>query len=129
MSVTLPWQSKVEENDSVKFKGSMVSTFGGCNKVMFGTQLLQSMKILVKLPVMLRVDNVGFIFMTGNVTAKSSIKHVNTRYKYVNKYTEDGRVKIVFVKSIPNYSNILIINLIEELYEQPSKKIIGEKSA
>ena len=71
---------------------------------MLADKLLQSIKISVKLPVMVRVDNVGEIFMAGNVAAISHTKHVNMRHKYVHEYVKDGRVKIVFLKSAENDS-------------------------
>ena len=58
------------------------------------------MKILVTLPVIIRVDNMGAILMTGSVTAI-----VNVRFKYVNKFMEVGLVK--FGKYAENKSNIL----------------------
>ena len=68
------------------------------------------MKIIVKYPVTVRVDNVGAIFMASNITTTCCTKHVDIRYKYVNEYVEDGVVKIVFVKSADNDSNILTKN-------------------
>ena len=62
--------------------------------------LLRSMKIFVKLPVMVRVDNMEAIFTVSNITTVSCIKHVNIRYKYVNEYVKDGIVKIIVVKSV-----------------------------
>ena len=53
---------------------------------MFIIQLLGSMKILVKYPVMARVDNIGAIFMANNITTTSYTKHMNVTYKYVNEY-------------------------------------------
>ena len=53
-------------------------------EVMFVIQLLGSMKILVKCPFMVRVDNVGAIFMARNITTTSHTKHMDIRYKYVN---------------------------------------------
>ena len=41
--------------------------------MMFLSQLLQIIEISVKLSVMVKVDNVGAIFMTGNVTPTSHI--------------------------------------------------------
>ena len=54
------------------------------------------MKILVTYPVMVRVNNVGVIFMASNITNTCHTKHVDIWYKYVNKYVEDGAVKIIF---------------------------------
>ena len=66
-------------------------------KVMFIHLLLQSMKISVKLPIMVRVDNMVAIFMVTKITAMNHTKHVDVRYKYVNEYVKYGIVKIVFV--------------------------------
>ena len=65
------------------------------------------MKITVKYPVTVRVDTVGAIFIASNITTTCHTKHVDIRYKYVNEYVEDGVVKIVFVKSADNDSDIL----------------------
>ena len=64
-------------------------------EVMSMVQLFGSMKIFVKYAVMVRVDNVGAIFMASNITTCCT-KHVNISYKYANKYVEDGVFKIVF---------------------------------
>ena len=42
---------------------------------------------------MVRVDNVGAIFMACNITATNFIKHVDIRYKYVKEEVEGRRVK------------------------------------
>ena len=55
------------------------------------------MDILVELPVMERVDNVGAIFMASNITTTCCIKHMDIKYKYVNKDVENGKVKLTFI--------------------------------
>ena len=62
---------------------------------------------MVRYPVMVRVDNVGAMFIASNITTACCTKYVDIRYKYVNKYVEDGVVKIVVVKFSDNNSNIL----------------------
>ena len=93
---------------------------------MFVAQLLESMQIVVKYAVMVRVDNVGAIFIASNITTTSCTKHVDIRYKYVNEYIEDGIVKIIFVKSADNNSNIPTKNLSAELHENQTRKILIE---
>ena len=66
-------------------------------EVMFVVQLLESLQISVKYPVMVRVDNVGAIFIASNIMTTSRTTHVDIWYKYVNEYVEDGIVKIIFV--------------------------------
>ena len=57
--------------------------------VMLMIQFLGSMKISVKLTVMVRVDNVRARFMAHNITATSCYKHFDTRYQFMNQYVED----------------------------------------
>ena len=57
------------------------------------------MKILVKFIMTVRVDNLGAIFTAGNGSSTSHTKHVDIRYKFVNRYVEGGMVKIVFIES------------------------------
>ena len=64
-------------------------------------QLLGSIKIVVKYPVTIRVDNIGAIFMASNT--------------------------IVFVKSDDNDSNILTKNLSADLHEEHLKKMVASK--
>ena len=45
----------------------------------------------------------------------------------MNEYVEEGVVKIFFVKSADNDSNIFTKNLKFELYEKHSKIMVGEK--
>ena len=96
-------------------------------EVMFVIKLLGSMKISVQYPVMVRVDDVGAIFMASKITTISHTKHVEIRYKYVNEYVEDEVIKIIFVKSADNDSNIPK-NLSSELHEMHLKKMVGENS-
>ena len=90
-------------------------------------QLLESMQIVVKYPVTVRVDYVGAIFMASNITTTNCTKHVEIWYKYVNEYVEDRVVKIIFVKSVDNNSNILTKNLSADLHEKHAKKMVIEK--
>ena len=56
---------------------------------------------------MVGVDNVGAIFMASNITTTCCTKYVDIRYKYVNEYDVDEAVKIFFLKSTDNDSNII----------------------
>ena len=75
---------------------------------------------------MVRINNVGAIFMASNITTSSCTMHVDIRYKYVNEYVEDGAGKII-LQSAENDSDILSKNLSAELHKKHSKKMVGEK--
>ena len=104
-----------------------VALFEAVKEVIYIIQLLESMKILVKYKVIVRVDNIGAIFMASNITTMPCTKHMDIRYKNVNEYIEDGVAKIVFAKFADNDNAILTKYLSAELHEKHSKKMVGEK--
>ena len=65
--------------------------------------------------------------MTSNITTTYHTKHVDIWYKCVNEYVEDGVVKMIFVKSAKNDSNILTKSLSMELYKKHLKKMVVKK--
>ena len=85
-------------------------------------KLLQCVKISVKLPVIVTVDNMDTIFMAGDIAATSHIKHMDTRFQYVDEYVKYGIVKIMLVNYAKNKSFILIKNLGGKLHDKHTKK-------
>ena len=84
LGVTASWKSKAQR--SVTLSSSVaewVALFETVKEVMFETQLQGSMKISVQLPVMVRVENVGAVFMASNITITSHMKYIDIRYKYI----------------------------------------------
>ena len=77
-------------------------------EVLFMPQLLRSIKISVKLPVTVKIDNIGAILVASNISDMSHIKHIDIRYKYVNEYVEDGVVRLFLLsllKTTEKYNN------------------------
>ena len=128
LGVPVSWQSKLQKRVSLSSSEAEYITLSEAVKeVMFVVQHLGSMKMVVKYPVMVRVDNIGTIFMASKITTTCHTKQIDIRYKYVNEYVEDGVVNIFFVKSAENDINILTKSLNAELCEKHSKKMVIEK--
>ena len=85
------------------------------------------MKINVKLPIIVNVDNIGAVFMANNKSTNSRTKHVDIRTKYVNQYVEDGIIKVVFVKSEDNVADIFTKNLSSVLHNAHAMELIIEE--
>ena len=112
IGILVSWWSKSQKSISLSSsEEEYIALSEAVKEVIFVAQLLERMQIVVKYPVTLRVDNVGAIFMASNIVTMSSTKHVVIWYKYVNEYVENGIVKIIFVKSVDNDSDILTKNL------------------
>jgi hypothetical protein len=82
--VSISWRSKAQK--SVTLSSSEAELFAmseAVKEVMFMLHLLESMMIQVKLPITVRVDNVGAIFTAKNVSTTSHTKHINIHTKYI----------------------------------------------
>jgi hypothetical protein len=62
------------------------------------------------LPITVRVDIIGAIWISQNANTSSRTKHVDIRIKYVIEYCEDGVLKIIFVKCADNDSDTMTKN-------------------
>ena len=87
-------------------------------EIKFIYEILTSMGIKVKLPIVCRVDNVGAIFIAENVTATPKSKHIDTRAKYVMQFIADGFLKILFVKTDENLSDMFTKNVSRDTLER-----------
>jgi hypothetical protein len=87
-------------------------------EIKFIIQVLQSIGQKVQLPVIVRVDNVGAIFMYENTTATSRTRHIDARYHFIREFIEDGYIKIIFVKSEDNKADLFTKNVNGDIYRK-----------
>ena len=89
---------------------------------------MKSIGIKIKLPIIVRVDNVGAIFISENVTTGQRTKHVDIRYNYVREFIQDCFLKIIFVKSQENKADIFTKNVSADLQRKHAKNFLIEKN-
>ncbi len=100
MGVPVSWKSHSQKSVTLSLsEAKFVALSEAVKEVKFVVQVLQSIGIEVELPVVVRVDNVGAIFIAENVTTSQRTKHIDVRYHYVREFVEDGFVKIIFVRT------------------------------
>jgi hypothetical protein len=80
----------------------------------------------VKLPIVVRCDNVGAIFMAENSSSGVCTRHVDTRYPFICKHNEDGFIQIVFVKSCDNDADLFTKNVSKDIYNKHVGKFLGK---
>ena len=83
----------------------------------------------MELPVQVNVDNVGAIFMSENTTSSNRTRHMDTRWRFVNQLQEDGLIKIEFVKSEDNISDIMTKNVTGEIHDVHLGEYLMEKKS
>ena len=126
--VPVVWKSKAQQ--SVTLSSTEAEWFAlseAVKEVRFLQQLCESMQIQTQLPVIVRVDNTAAIYMSQNITTTTRTKHIDVRTKFVKEFCEDGIIKIIFVRSEDNDSDILTKNLQSELFGKHSRKLIKGK--
>jgi hypothetical protein len=126
--VPILWRSKSQKVVSLS---SSEAEFYACaeavKEVPFIAQLCLFLGIPLKTPVDVMVDNVGAIFMSENVTSSSRTRHMDTRWWFVNQLQEEGLVKVKFVRTHENLSDIGTKNTPSEVYAKHEKMLISDK--
>ena len=70
------------------------------------------------LPIVVKTDNIGALFMSQNSSTGVRSRHVDTRYHFIRENVEDGIVKVEFFRSSDNDSEIFTKNVNREIYEK-----------
>jgi hypothetical protein len=83
--------------------------------------LFPDIGIEMELPIVVKADNIGAIFMSQNASIG-----VRTRQVDIRNHVEDGIIKVEFVKLSENNCNILTKNKKQEIYEKHVKKFLCE---
>ena len=90
-------------------------------EIKYVLQLLETLNIMVKLPVKVYIDNMGVIHMARNNISSAATRHVNYRYHYTREV--HGRlVKLFYVRSENNESDILTKNAMAQEHAKHSPK-------
>jgi hypothetical protein len=118
MSIPIFWKSKAQK--AIALSSSEAEYYAmaeAAKEIWFIVQVLESLNIKKIKPIVVYVDNIGAYFMPENASATSRTRHVDARYHFVREFGEEGFLKIVFVKSNDNKSDIFTKNISSELYD------------
>ena len=124
----ISWKSKAQSSVTLSSSEAELMALSEATKeIRFIYELLTSMDVKVRLPIICRVDNVGAIFMAENVTATPKSKHIDTRAKFVTQFVVDGFLKVIFVKTAENTADIFTKNVSTEIHSKHMKDYIWKK--
>ena len=128
MGVPISWRSKGQKSVTLSSSEAEYVALSEAAKVIkFVYQLLTGMGMNVKLPIAVRVDNLGAVFMSENVSVSQRTKHIDICYRFVQEFVLDRFIKVIFVKTENNILIFFTKNLGGDLHERHSKKMIVEK--
>jgi hypothetical protein len=130
LGVPICWKSKTQRSVTLSSsEAEFVALSEAAKEIKFIVQVLHSIGISVKIPIIVRVDNVGAIFMAENVTTTARTKHVDIRYHFVREFVEDGFIRIIFVRTAENIADMFTKNVSGPIYERHSGKFVGSKGS
>jgi len=130
LGVPICWQSRGQRSITLSSsEAEYVALSEAAKEVKFMAQVMMSMGIPVKFPIIVRVDNVGAIFMSENITTSQRTKHVDIWYHFVCKFMEDGFIKIIFMQTKENCTNIFTKNISDLTYKHHRREFVGTKES
>ncbi len=123
----ISWKSKSGRSVTLS---STEAEYYACSEatkeIIFIKNILESMEIKVNLPMKVKMDNTGAIFLANNHTSGQRTKHIDMRAHFVREYIVDGIIKIEFVKSENNDADINTKNTGEELFNKHTRKFLQD---
>lgn len=126
--VPICWRSQAQRSVTLSStEAEWIAMSEAVKDVIFLMHLVEGMGITIRYPITVRVDNVGAIFMSGNITTTGRTRHAQIRGRYVSELVEDGTLKIVFVRSEENIADIMTKNLDSSLFSRHAKELVKQK--
>jgi hypothetical protein len=127
LNVPICWHSKSQKGVTLSStEAEYVTTSEAVKELEFVYYLLSNLHIKVNLSIVVKTDNIGAMFMSENASTGFRTRHVDTRYHFVREFIEDGFIKIEFVRSVENDSDLFTKNVNQELYEKHTKKFLED---
>ena len=127
LGVPICWRSKGQKGVTLSSsEAEYVAMSEAVKEIRFVYYLLVSLGIAVKLPIIVRTDNIGAIFMAENASSGVRTRHIDTRYHFIREHLEDGFIKIIFVRTNDNDADIFTKNVNKETYEKHVEKFLGK---
>jgi hypothetical protein len=91
LSVPICWRSKSKKGVTLSStETENVATYEAVKELKFIYYLLSDLHIKVNLPIVVKTDNIGAMFMSENASTGFHTWHMYTRYHFVQEFIEDG---------------------------------------
>jgi hypothetical protein len=126
LNILICWRSKSQKGLTLLSTEAKYGAFSEAVKELkFIDYLLSDLHIKVNLLIVVKTDNIGAIFTSENASTGFCTRYVDTRYHSVREFIEDGFIKIEFVHSVENDSDIFTKNINQEAVRETHEEISG----
>jgi Reverse transcriptase (RNA-dependent DNA polymerase) len=112
------WRSQTQKTVSLSSsEAEYYAVSEAAKEIKFLVQVLESLNINVKKPIIVHIDNVGAIFIAETPSTTKHTRHIDARYHFIREYIIDGVITIVFVSSAANKADMFTKNVTSEAFE------------
>jgi hypothetical protein len=101
------WRSQTQKKVSLsKSKGEYYAVSEAAKEIKFVIQVMESIGLQIKKPILVHVDDVQAIFMAETPSATKHTRHIDTRYHFIRDYIIDKTIKNIFSTFHENKSDM-----------------------
>jgi hypothetical protein len=93
--------------------------------MLFTMRVMESIGLKVKKPMILEVDNQGTIDWVNSWSVGGQMRHIDFRHHFLRDLREDGLMKVVWIKSENNSSDMFTKNLPGPMFEKHAAVYVG----
>ena len=127
--VPIMWRSKQQKSVSLSStEAEWYALSEAVKEILFVAMVLLDMGISVKTPIVVRVDNMGAVFMTENASSSSRTRHVDTRWHFVRELSEDKFISVIFVPTAENWADGFTKNIASETLRSHEGKYVVDRA-
>jgi Reverse transcriptase (RNA-dependent DNA polymerase) len=113
----IAWKSKAGKSVTLSSTEAEYFALSEVTKeIIFVKQVLETMGINLVLPILVKVDNVGAIYLSNNYSLSQRTKHIDIRRHFVREFVQDGILKTIFVPTDENEADMHTKNTPEEIF-------------
>jgi hypothetical protein len=121
----IAWKSKAGKSVTISStEAEYYATSEIAKDVIFSKNLLEEIRIKIQLPINIKYDNGGAIYLANNHCNSQRTKHIDTRRHFVREWVEDDILKIVFTPSLENTADISSKNPTEEIFQKHAVNLV-----
>lgn len=121
------WRSKGQKSVSLSSTEAEYKAISEVvTEILYIKMIVEFLDEKLQLPIQVKVDNLGAIYLSKSASTSTRTKHIDTHYHFVREYVEDGIVQIEFVRSEANQADIFTKNLPRDSYERHSHTILKD---
>ena len=126
--VPIMWRSKQQGQCALSStEAEYYAVSEAVKEILFVVQVLLDLGIAVKTPIIVKVDNMGAVFMTNNASSSARTRHVDTRWHFIRELQDEKLVEVVFVRTQFNWSDGMTKNVATEVCETNQGEMVVDK--